>query len=302
MGWFVCYIFAFGLGFYIALYGDTEERGHSKSGDSESYCVYNNKTSLRCVFPEKLDTSKFDNPFVALIKTGTMFTGEIDFDDLPMHGGSLSVSIAYIFLIAFIFVIVVVMVNLLNGLAVSDIQKILLDSKIESQISIIETIRYFESVYLDAGKLSWYLGNIKWFNSRKFFRKHLIPMKLFLFGSRFVPDNELTMPLKESRKHQEGKKYNWWKSSYWRIQDWFLRTDENYGSERFLCKARKILIRLKKAKEAERKQKQLEKEIDKIEEQRKTFEHLRNNTYRDQIQNMEKKLDFLISKLSHEYD
>ena len=306
MLWFVCYIFAFGLGFYIALHGDTEERAKSKSNNDESFCVYN-KTSLRCVFPEKLDTSKFDNPFLALIKTGTMFMGEIDFDDLPMHGGNLSVSIAYIFLIAFIFVIVIVMVNLLNGLAVSDTQKILIDSTIESQISVIETIRYFESVYLDTGKLSWYFGNKKCFNSIKFFGKYVKSMKLSLFKSRFITDNTLIMPLKnpedeEEEEKQEVKKYNWWKSSYLKIKYWFLRTDENYGSERFLCKARKVLIRLKKAKETERKQTRLEKEIDKIEEQRKSFEQIRNNAYRDQIQNIENKLDFLVSKLSNEYD
>ena len=60
-------------------------------------------------------------------------------------------------------------------------------------------------MYLDPGKLFWYFGNKRSFNSRKFFGKHVIPMKLLLFGSRFVSDNRLIMPLKESRKHQEGK-------------------------------------------------------------------------------------------------
>ena len=44
-----------------------------------------------------------------------MFVGELEFGDLPIETGT-----GYLFLLAFVFLIVVVMMNLLNGLAVSD--------------------------------------------------------------------------------------------------------------------------------------------------------------------------------------
>ena len=84
-----------------------------------------------------------------------------------------------------------------------------------------------------------------------------------------------------------------------KFKKWFLRSNEDYGSEPFLHKARKILIRLKKAKEAERKQNQLHDEIYRIEGQRKKkFELLRNSTYRDQIQSIETKLDIMLAKFA----
>ena len=44
-----------------------------------------------------------------------MFVGELEFGDLPIKTG-----FGYIYLLCFVFLIVVVLMNLLNGLAVSD--------------------------------------------------------------------------------------------------------------------------------------------------------------------------------------
>lgn len=316
MFWFICYIIAFGLGFYFALHEDTEARAKSKSDDTKKVFMCNQTSSgMICAFPDDQDTSKFDNPFLALIKTGTMFMGEFDFDDLPMHGGNLSVSIAYVFLISFIFVIAIVMVNLLNALAISDTQQILSDSKIESQISIIDTIRYFESVYLDSSSISWFLGkfgNENCESIRKYFYYKMIPMKLSLFGSKDVPKHTLTLPLMRCNKdkvdeerspQQEKSNQLTLKKQLLKFKSWFLRSNEDYGSEPFLHRARKISIRLKKAKEAERKQNQLHDEIYRIEGQRKKkFELLRNDTHRDQIQSIETKLDILLAKSTGEDD
>ena len=46
-----------------------------------------------------------------MVKTFTMFVGELEFGDLPIE-----TSAGYLFFLAFIFLIVVVMMNLLNGL------------------------------------------------------------------------------------------------------------------------------------------------------------------------------------------
>ena len=48
-----------------------------------------------------------------------MFTGELDYTDIPMQHW-----LGQLLFLIFIFLIVVVIMNLLNGLAVSDIQKI----------------------------------------------------------------------------------------------------------------------------------------------------------------------------------
>ena len=59
----------------------------------------------------------------------------------------------YIFLLVFIFLMVVVLMNVLNGLAVTDTGKMIKESLIESQASIIDNMRYFENVYLDIGDI-----------------------------------------------------------------------------------------------------------------------------------------------------
>merc|ERR1712020_409446 len=70
------------------------------------------------------------------------------FSDIPIEGGNVSVTFGYLFLLAFVFLIVMVLMNLLNGLAVSDIAEIVSASEIEGNISTINTISYFESVLL----------------------------------------------------------------------------------------------------------------------------------------------------------
>ena len=57
----------------------------------------------------------FDTLGLSVVKTFTMFVGELEFGDLPIE-----TSVGYLFFLAFIFLIVVVLMNLLNGLAVSD--------------------------------------------------------------------------------------------------------------------------------------------------------------------------------------
>ena len=53
----------------------------------------------------------FDTLDLSVVKTFTMFVGELEFGDLPIE-----TPVGYLFFLAFIFLIVVVMMNLLNGL------------------------------------------------------------------------------------------------------------------------------------------------------------------------------------------
>ena len=142
--WYAVLIVAFGLGFYIMLHKDIGKQNTSKSSSQtqgENKCPEKN-----CCEDEPYGF--FDTPWLSLVKTSTMFVGEIEFSDIPIDGGNVSVTLGYLFLLSFVFLIVMVLMNLLNGLAVSDIAEIVSAAEIESGISTINTISYFESVLL----------------------------------------------------------------------------------------------------------------------------------------------------------
>ena len=137
--WYAVLIVAFGLGFYIMLHKDIGKPRGSKSAS---------KSEAGNTCPEEEPYGFFDTPWLSLVKTSTMFVGEIEFSDIPIDGGNVSVTFGYLFLLSFVFLVVMVLMNLLNGLAVSDIAEIVNAAEIESNISTINTISYFESVLL----------------------------------------------------------------------------------------------------------------------------------------------------------
>jgi len=116
---------AFGLGFYIMLHKDFPG---FKAGDD--HYIY------------------FDGPWTSLVKTITMFVGELEFSDIPIDPESKLSWLAFSFLVTFVFLIVVILMNLLNGLAVSDTGLIMEQAEIVSYISRVETISHLESVLL----------------------------------------------------------------------------------------------------------------------------------------------------------
>ncbi|CAB4065675.1 unnamed protein product [Lepeophtheirus salmonis] len=102
----------------------------------------------------KETTNFFDSPWLTLAKTFTMFVGEIEFSDIPVDRSTdeseyiaLPV-IAYLFLLAFVFFIVVVLMNLLNGLAITDTGIIQARAEIVSNVTRVESVSYAESVLL----------------------------------------------------------------------------------------------------------------------------------------------------------
>ena len=127
--WYSLFLIAFGMGFYIMLHDDSlvkDPHGLDKE-DKNKY---------------------FNRTWTSLIKTSAMFVGELEFSDLPMNTNTYLGMLAYTFFLAFIFLIVVVLMNLLNGLAVSDTNDIKEKAEIYSYISRVETISYMESVLL----------------------------------------------------------------------------------------------------------------------------------------------------------
>ena len=119
------FILSFGLGFYILLHKDSKTLSKGEPGDD---------TSGSCTEDEY---PFFNNLGLALVKTFTMFVGELEFADLPFE-----TPVGYLFLLAFVFLIVVVMMNLLNGLAVSDTGLIREEAEIYAYRCQVEIITY----------------------------------------------------------------------------------------------------------------------------------------------------------------
>lgn len=99
--------------------------------------------SFYMLFKNDADTdNKFNDPTSATFKTIVMLTGEFDtFGSLPF---SLHPIVSHALFLLFIFLIAIVLVNLLNGLAVSDTQAIRADAEIVAHVSRVKLIHYFE--------------------------------------------------------------------------------------------------------------------------------------------------------------
>ena len=115
--WFSLFILAYALSFYILLHEDQDEI----QGD----------------YPF------FDHVGLAIVKTFSMFVGELEFSDIP-----LSSPFSYVFFLLFVFLIVVVLMNLLNGLAVSDTGLIREQAEIFAHVSRVEVIAQVEATLL----------------------------------------------------------------------------------------------------------------------------------------------------------
>jgi len=116
--WYSLFILAFSLSFYILLHNDTPNK-------VESDYVY------------------FDHIGLTIVKTFSMFVGELEFSDIP-----LSSPFSYVFFLVFVFLIVVVLMNLLNGLAVSDTGLIREEAEIHSHVCRVEVISAAEATIL----------------------------------------------------------------------------------------------------------------------------------------------------------
>ena len=67
------------------------------------------------------ETVWFDSPLTSLIKTLTMFVGELEVSNLPIDSSNSLSYITYTIFLVFVFTNVVILMNLLNGLAVADV-------------------------------------------------------------------------------------------------------------------------------------------------------------------------------------
>ena len=90
----------------------------------------------------------FGNIGLSFVKTLVMFVGEMDYTDLTFDHW-----LGYVIFVMFLFLLIIVLMNILNGLAVSDIHKIQEEVDTYYHISIVESLAYTSSVSLLAEEI-----------------------------------------------------------------------------------------------------------------------------------------------------
>lgn len=248
--WYSSFVVAFGLGFYIIFHDDVNDDKNNKMSTSQN---------------DDREETRFDVPYVALMRTSVMFIGEIDFTELPIKGGNISKTLTYFFILCFIFLMVMVLMNLLNGMAVSDTGQILNEAVILSQIKFIETLDYFEKVLFD--NYSWLHVCLSICPSLKTCTKNGIRSSgILVFHSPYIQNHGIKLPLNQKQttlrtsvnliESQKGlpniqneiavsgvcSRLRKFFGCMNRLKK-FTTNNEDQGSEGFLRAARDILIR-----------------------------------------------------------
>lgn len=190
--WYIAIIVSFGLAFYFVLQRNDQL---PKDGGEEA-------------------NAYFKNPERALLKTIVMsLTGELEFEGIDF--GEIHPLFGKVVFLLFVFFIMLVLVNLLNGLAVSDIAVIQKEAEILSYVSRVELIAFIESMLLgdpfhfltnwppfargralppcDCFRTLYRVGPIKWLLSK-------VMGTTLLFSERLVNKKAIFYPNKSNRE------------------------------------------------------------------------------------------------------
>lgn len=103
------------------------------------------------------DNNMFDNIFLTLFKTLIMLTGEFDSSSLPFSTYKI---ISRLIFILFVFLIPIVLVNLLNGLAVSDTRRIQKDAEIIVNVTRLRFIHSFETISMSKYAFKYFIPSL----------------------------------------------------------------------------------------------------------------------------------------------
>ena len=122
--WYSVLLIGFGLSFFL-IFGNT-------AGSDETKADGDNKDA-------------FVNIPASLLKVSAMMSGELEFGDLPFDAHPFTSRLIFI---AFLFLITIVLLNLLNGMAVSDTQAIQSKAETIGYVSRVELISYMELMLL----------------------------------------------------------------------------------------------------------------------------------------------------------
>ena len=100
--WYSVLLIGFAFSFFLVFQsGESEENGSKQTEDSKG--------------------SAFESIPLSILKVASMMTGEFEYGDLPFDVNPVASRIIFL---AFLFLITIVLLNLLNGMAVSDTQAI----------------------------------------------------------------------------------------------------------------------------------------------------------------------------------
>ena len=184
--------------------------------------------------------------------------------------------------------ITIVLMNLLNGLAVTDITEIIRESEVLHQISLIEILSDFEETTFTYKKVLDFIGKICPCLKQFLFNHLDISTELLLFATKNTSDmrreklfkRQMTFPLFDP-KNDDAKSDG--KGLLKRHVAKYFRPNENRGSEHIMSKARAILIKAKKSRMDQRvmkkkQQKEMEESLEKAElERQKTVALLKQS-------------------------
>ncbi|PSN47393.1 hypothetical protein C0J52_11159 [Blattella germanica] len=135
--WFAPLIFAFTFSFYKLYH---KEEGFDGEERNETIIAASNESDNSSSSAECEEDQDFFSDFsLSLLKTVVMMIGEFDASGMDFDHGS---KIIFIF---FVFMITIVLVNLLNGLAISDTQEIFLHAKTVTHSSRVKLLYTFEN-------------------------------------------------------------------------------------------------------------------------------------------------------------
>lgn len=127
LSWYAILIVAFALSFFILFH---------ENGQMSHDCKNGTKTE-----DDEEENDFFENPGSSLFKTIVMLTGEFDATSIKFCNFPYTSRIIFV---TFVFMIAIVLINLLNGLAVSDIQMIKSDAELHGLVARAEHVHYIE--------------------------------------------------------------------------------------------------------------------------------------------------------------
>ena len=102
------------------------------------------------ILHDDINEGKYENPLLAIAMTSTLFVGQLEFADIPINDLYINEYVrllAYAFFLL-VFLVVMVLLNLLNGLAVSDVAKIEDEAEFRVHSNKLDVIMHIESIFL----------------------------------------------------------------------------------------------------------------------------------------------------------
>lgn len=137
---YMAFIMSFAYSFFLMFSDDHIYRSKKMNGTANATTDHEEEEDLL-----------FGNIGYALVKTLVMFIGEMDYTDLNFTHW-----LGYVIFVLFAFLLIIVLMNILNGLAVSDIHKIQEEVDTYYHISIVETLASTSFVSLLAEEVILY--------------------------------------------------------------------------------------------------------------------------------------------------